>query len=259
MMLKSFNDFDSPLIHHITNYVSANESATACLAVGGNPIMADDVADAPYFTKKAKALVLNMGIFSASKEKAMILCDKIATERGIPIVLDAVAIDISERRMKTFRMLMKRKKNKLVKMNRYEFDELLRLSDLYKYDYKLREQLVCALARKYGVTIVVTGKRDIISDGTKTISLNNGTELLNKRTAVGGMVSTLIATMATYEKDLTEAAVWGLSLINCASEIAEQKMEEEGGGMSSFNTYLIDEIYNMDMERLKKLIKRTDH
>ena len=31
----------NPLVHHITNYVTVNDCANACLAVGGSPVMAD--------------------------------------------------------------------------------------------------------------------------------------------------------------------------------------------------------------------------
>ena len=34
-----------PIVHHITNYVTVNDCANATLAVGGSPIMADDLGE----------------------------------------------------------------------------------------------------------------------------------------------------------------------------------------------------------------------
>ena len=33
----------NPLVHHITNYVTVNDCANACLAVGASPVMADAI------------------------------------------------------------------------------------------------------------------------------------------------------------------------------------------------------------------------
>ena len=37
---------ERPLVHHITNYVTVNDCANACLAIGASPVMADAVDEA---------------------------------------------------------------------------------------------------------------------------------------------------------------------------------------------------------------------
>ena len=37
-----------PLVHNITNYVTVNDCANALLAIGGSPIMSDDVDDVQH-------------------------------------------------------------------------------------------------------------------------------------------------------------------------------------------------------------------
>ena len=34
---------ERPLVHHIKNYVTVNDCANACLAIGASPVMADAV------------------------------------------------------------------------------------------------------------------------------------------------------------------------------------------------------------------------
>ena len=56
-----------PLVHCITNYVTANDCANILLAIGASPIMADDPEETGEIAASASALVLNMGTF---QEKA---------------------------------------------------------------------------------------------------------------------------------------------------------------------------------------------
>ena len=66
----------NPLVHHITNYVTVNDCANACLAVGGSPVMADALEEAADMSGISDALVLNIGTLNADKVKAMILAGK---------------------------------------------------------------------------------------------------------------------------------------------------------------------------------------
>ena len=50
----------SPLIHHITNYVTVNDCANIVLALGGSPVMADDMDEVVEMVGYASALVLNI-------------------------------------------------------------------------------------------------------------------------------------------------------------------------------------------------------
>ncbi|MFR3031417.1 MAG: hydroxyethylthiazole kinase [Blautia sp.] len=61
-----------PLIHHITNYVTANDCANAVLAIGASPIMADDGDEVEEIVSLANALVLNMGTLNQRTVTSMI-------------------------------------------------------------------------------------------------------------------------------------------------------------------------------------------
>ena len=54
----------APVIHAISNYVTANDVANLLLACGASPIMADDPEEAVYITRLSAALALNLGTLS---------------------------------------------------------------------------------------------------------------------------------------------------------------------------------------------------
>lgn len=49
------------LIHHITNYVTVNDCANVVLAIGANPVMADDPQEVEDMVSICNALVINIG------------------------------------------------------------------------------------------------------------------------------------------------------------------------------------------------------
>ena len=51
----------SPLVHCISNLVSANDCANIVLAAGASPIMADDPEEVEEITALSRALCLSLG------------------------------------------------------------------------------------------------------------------------------------------------------------------------------------------------------
>ena len=80
----------APLIHCITNYVTANTVANGLLAAGASPVMADSPLDAEEITDKASAVLFNMGTLSKDRLRAMLISGQKAAEKGKPVVLDPV-------------------------------------------------------------------------------------------------------------------------------------------------------------------------
>ena len=69
-----------PLVHAITNYVTANDCANLLLACGASPIMADEPDEAPEITAHAAGLVLNLGTLHRTTIPAMVACGKTRSE-----------------------------------------------------------------------------------------------------------------------------------------------------------------------------------
>lgn len=85
----------SPLIHCITNYVTAGDTANMLLAAGASPIMADDPSESAEITALAQGLTLNLGTPSGSRVEAMLRSGAEANRRGIPVVFDPVGAGCS--------------------------------------------------------------------------------------------------------------------------------------------------------------------
>ena len=73
----------SPLIHNITNYVTANDVANMLLACGGSAVMADSPEDAEEITSLCAGLCANMGTLNRDKLSAMLLAGK-KIQRSFP-------------------------------------------------------------------------------------------------------------------------------------------------------------------------------
>ena len=84
-----------PVVHCITNYVTARDVANLLLAAGASPIMADHEQEVEEIARISQALVLNLGTFKGSSMPAMMKAGKMAASLGHPIVLDPVGVGVS--------------------------------------------------------------------------------------------------------------------------------------------------------------------
>ena len=80
----------SPLIHHISNYVTLHDCANAAYAVGARPTMAFDPQEAVLAASQADAIVWNLGTFNSQAAAAIKASLTIAAARPIPVVIDPV-------------------------------------------------------------------------------------------------------------------------------------------------------------------------
>lgn len=71
-----------PLIHHLTNYVTAGDCANIALCFGALPIMADAAEEISEITGSADVLVLNLGTMNKVKFASMELAAVRARKKG---------------------------------------------------------------------------------------------------------------------------------------------------------------------------------
>lgn len=96
-----------PLVHFITNYVTVNDCANMTLALGGSPIMADDLREVEQIVGHCSALVLNIGTLSERTVQSMLAAGKEANRLGRPVVFDPVGVGASRFRNETAAMLLR--------------------------------------------------------------------------------------------------------------------------------------------------------
>ena len=88
-----------PLIHCVSNIVSANDCANLVLAAGAGPIMAHAPEEAADITAASAAVVLNTGTPDEARFRTCLLCGKEAARLGRPVVLDPVGVGASPWRL----------------------------------------------------------------------------------------------------------------------------------------------------------------
>ncbi|HUS88011.1 MAG TPA: hydroxyethylthiazole kinase, partial [Desulfosporosinus sp.] len=110
----------SPLIHHITNYVTANDCANIVLAIGGSPVMADELEEVAEMVGFASALVLNIGTLNSRTIESMLVAGLRAKELGVPVILDPVGVGATKLRTNTAEKLIRELKPEVIRGNMSE-------------------------------------------------------------------------------------------------------------------------------------------
>lgn len=242
----------NPVIHAITNYVTAESCADVALAAGASPVMADEPEEVREITAGADALVLNLGTINFTKQIAMERAAETAKAKGIPVILDPVGVMTSKVRLDFALQLLNKGYISIVRGNHSECAALLegkiggRGVDNLTEGTEEGEALKTAkdAAAKFGCVFAVTGAIDNISNGKQAVVLNNGHPLLEDITGSGCMTSMLVAACAAVTKDMLVAAALGVVIMGQSAELAANLLEKKDGpGM--FKVRLIDCVYHV--------------
>ena len=232
-----------PLVHHITNYVTVNDCANATLCIGGSPVMAHSSEEVCEMAAMAGALVLNIGTLDPAQVGAMLLAGKAANERGIPIVLDPVGAGATAYRTKTSLRLLDRLEIAVLKGNGGE------ISVLAGAGGKVRGvdsagvggepvDIVRGLAARLGVTVAMTGETDIVSDGKRTLLVDNGHPLMGRFSGSGCVAASIVGAFVAVDPDHVVSTAVALAAFGLAGERAALKHHEPYG----FRLAIFDEL-----------------
>ncbi len=254
----------TPLIHSITNYVTANDCANMLLACGGSPIMADDKNEVEEITGLCGGLYINIGTLNSRTIEAMLLAGRKANELGHAVVLDPVGAGASAFRTNTALRLLAEIQFTVIRGNISEIKALAGSSGATQgvdanaadriTDGTLEDAIGFAkdFAEKMGSVIAITGAIDIVCNSEKTYVIRNGHPLMAAVTGTGCMLSALTAAYVTanphHTLEATAAAVCAMGL---AGEIAHNRLGRLDGN-SSYKNYILDAIYTMTSEQLEK-------
>lgn len=106
-------------------------------------------------------------------------------------------------------------------------------------------RLVRDLAAREEAVVVLTGKTDLVSDGSRTVAVDNGHEYLGAVTGTGCTLGTTISALvaASPGGDRLAATVAALLLYEIAAEQAARKSSVEGPG--SFVPAFLDSLYQI--------------
>ena len=256
----------APLIQCITNFVTVNDCANILLAAGASPTMAQDIREVEEAVEGANGLVCNLGAIDLVD--SMILAGKRANELGIPVVLDPVAAGGTTIRRESSARLLEEVRFTAIRGNASEIRALAGQEsygsgvDVCTSEAMTEENLAqsAALVRQLAQTlhsvIAVSGKLDIVSDGTKTAVLRNGCATMARITGSGCMLTTLMGGFcAAAPEHPFEATCAAMAAMGICGEIAEEKRLRNKTGNATFRNDLIDAIFNLNEHELKERIR----
>lgn len=248
----------APLVHHITNYITANDCANITLAIGASPVMADAPEEAADITRISSSLVLNIGSLNERTISSMMISGKAANQAGIPVIFDPVGAGASNLRNEICAQIAEKIKISVLCGNVSEVKCLAgeksqtKGVDACESDMQnVAESVLTAkiLAKRLECVVAITGAQDIISDGERTFCIENGNAMLSNITGTGCMLSSLIGAFCGAAPNAPlDATIAALLTMGIAGEIAFSKAGKLGNG--SFRTALHDAVSRMDTDTL---------
>ncbi|MDP2797239.1 MAG: hydroxyethylthiazole kinase [Methanoregula sp.] len=232
-----------PLVHHITNYVTVNDCANITICAGGAPIMADAIEEVAEMTGIVGALVLNIGTLNKIQIESMLAAGRKANEQKIPIILDPVGAGATRFRTDTARRLLDELEITILKGNAGEIGVLAGADGKVRgVDSAGLTGDPVAIAEYFascaGITVVVSGAADIVTDGKRVLLVENGHPMMGSISGTGCMAASVTGAFAAESKDMVQAAAAALAAFGIAGERAAAGAR----GPYSFKVALFDEL-----------------
>jgi hydroxyethylthiazole kinase len=232
-----------PRVHCITNTVAQAYTANVLLAAGCVPSMTLSAEEIGGFVAGADALLVNLGTFDAGRRAATDIAVEAAGRQALPWVLDPVFVDRAPARLAFASELIRRTAPRVVRLNHAEFAALTGGS--------ATQEAAMAYARATGVVVALSGAADLVTDGTRALTIHNGHPLMAKVTAMGCAGSALTAACLAHEPDALIASAAALVMLGVAGEIAA----ETSAGPGSFAFHIVDALFALDAPTLQSRAK----
>lgn len=240
----------NPMAGSITNTVTINFVANAQLAVGGSAAMVYLPDEGEFLAKAGGALYLNVGTLLPIYEQTLPHVAKVLHETGKPWVLDPVAVGVGTLRTR----LLQRFKEYKPSVIRGNASEIIALAGLWELEggtavSKVRgvdstdsvdaaKTAAVALAKWTGGAVAVSGKTDLITDGSVIAYSYGGSQFMPKITGSGCSLGGVVAVYATAASPFI-AALTATAVYNLAGTRAEKRAD----GPGSFQVRFLDELY----------------
>ncbi|WP_087972263.1 hydroxyethylthiazole kinase [Oceanobacillus rekensis] len=243
---------DKPFIFNITNEVASNFAANGLIAIGASPAMSHTPKEAKDYGEIADAVVLNLGTLTEDRGEAMVIAGKAANEKGVPVILDPIAVGGTAFRTEIINEILATVKLAVIRANAGEIAVLGGTMDKAKGPDSVIEEndpkIAAAVARKFNAVVISTGETDVITDGVRTALCKNGHEMLQNITASGCLLSSFIGPFVSVGDDVFEAGVYATASYGIAAELAMEKAV----GPGTFIPALLDELYFLTDEKAEK-------
>lgn len=246
-----------PLVHCITNYVTANDCANLLLACGGSAIMADEMEEVEEVTSLCGGLVLNLGTPNPRKVEAMLRAGREANRMGRPVVFDPVGVGCSAFRREASSRILEQVQLSVIRGNASEIAALTggeagRCGVDADVSAASAEKSAWLLAKKTGAVVVASGAIDLVTDGEALYCVHNGHPMMRTVTGTGCQLSALTgAYVAANPQNLLRAALAATCAMGLCGEIAQGRLQPEDGN-AAYRDRIIDAVFHLTAEDLEK-------
>lgn len=240
-----------PVVHSITNYVVMNSTANVLLAMGASPIMAHAPEEMEDIVAIASSVVINIGTLSSAWVESMMLAGRLAVNTGKPLVLDPVGAGATALRTSTARKIIESSLPTVVRGNASEILALSPVGGTTRgvdsiHSMDDAKEAAQEIASALGTVVAVTGERDLVTDGKRSLVVTGGHPLLGYVTGTGCAASVVVGAFLAAGTDPVLSAAAGLSFFGLAGESAASEASAPG----SFWTKVLDALYLITPEEL---------
>ncbi|OWZ82666.1 hydroxyethylthiazole kinase [Natranaerobius trueperi] len=247
---------ENPLVHAITNHVTINDCANITLAAGASPAMCESKEEVSDFVPFAKALYINIGTINKEHKKSIYLAAEKASRLEIPIVVDPVGAVAIKSRQDLVKDLLTNYSVSCIKGNNAEIKCLAGRrthgKGMDSLDTGKDIQMVNSeLSEKYNTMVLSTGKTDLITKGSTTVKVSNGTPLLGRITGSGCMLGILISAFIGVSDNDLEAVIAGIVSMGIVGELAEESISSTTD-LGSFRVKIFDYMAALTSEKLQE-------
>ena len=245
-----------PVVHAISNWVTANDVASALHAVGARPIMAFAPEEVKEIASGADALVLNLGTPSPQGIESMLRAGHQAVALGRPVIFDPVGVGASRFRMDASKRIVTELRPRVIRGNRAEIGFLAgRGGKLAGIDAVTGpEDLSTAaaqLSNASGAVVAISGPQDLILFAKQKVFVENGHPMMARVTGLGCILTGLIGAFAAVEADPFAATVGAIAFFGLTGEQAAL----QANGPGTFKTALLDILFRLTPEEMGQGIK----
>lgn len=219
-----------------------NICANVVLAAGASPAMVHCEEESGEFAKIAKALSINIGTLSPQWVAGMIAAANSANQHSKPWVFDPVAHFATTYRSAVTKQLLALKPTVI----RGNASEIIALSGLNSQGSGADSgdtaedaaQAAISLARTHHCIVAATGERDFVTDGSKHMFIDGGSNIMPQVTALGCALTGLTASFLAVHDDVFEATVTAL----CLFAVCGAEAESHSHGPGSFEHAFLDRL-----------------
>jgi hydroxyethylthiazole kinase len=201
----------------------------------------------------ASALVLNIGTLNPSLVESMIMAGTMANERKIPIVLDPVGAGATRLRTVSALRILDELDIALLKGNAGEIGVIAGTGGKVRGvdSAGISGDAVAVaegLAEERGISVAISGATDIVTDGNRTLLVDNGHPMMGSISGTGCMSASVAGAFLAVSNTPVQAAAAAFAAFGIAGERAATGVR----GPFSFKTALFDELALLDQETLAR-------